>query len=136
MIFEYLIPGQMAVMLLSAGMITVAVSVAAQRQSGVLRHMFSTPLSIGAWTVSRVAANFCMAIVQSTLLFIFAAVLFDVSPPLNPGGTFVVLTLSMLVSLGVGLVIGIFVRGENGADLGDDAHFHGTALPRKRDDAP
>lgn len=114
-IFEHLIPGQMAVMLLSVGMFTVAVTVAGQRQSGALRHMFSTPLSIGAWTLSRVIANFWMAIVQSILLFLFAGLVFGVAPPLNLGGTLVVLILSMLVSLGLGLIIGMLAKGENGA---------------------
>lgn len=114
-IFDYLMPGQMAVMLLSAGMFTVAVTVAGQRQSGAMRHLFSTPISIAAWTLSRVAANFCMALIQAVLLFLFAGLVFRVTPPQNIGGTLVVLALSMLTSLGMGLVIGMLVKGENSA---------------------
>lgn len=114
-VFDYLLPGQMAVMLLSAGMFTVAVTVAGQRQSGALRHLFSTPVSVGAWTLSRMAANLCMALIQAVLLFLFAGLVFDVAPPQNVGGTLVVLVLSMLASLGLGLVIGMLVKGENSA---------------------
>lgn len=114
-VFDYLMPGQMAVMLMAAGMFTVAVAVAGQRQSGALRHLFSTPLSVGAWTVSRVIANLVMALVQAILLFLFAGLVFDVAPPQNVAGTLVVLVLSTLTSLGMGLIIGMFVQGENGA---------------------
>lgn len=114
-VFEFLVPGQMAVMLLSAGMFSVGVGLAQQRRSGALRHLLSTPISLGEWVLARIAANFSMAIVQAIVLFVFAGVVFGVAPPQNLMGTLATLTLCMAVSIAIGLLIGMFVQGESAA---------------------
>lgn len=113
--FDYLIPGQMAVMLLSAGFITVGINIAAQRNGGTLRHLFSTPISIGGWAVTRALSNLVMSIIQGALLYAFAALLFDVAPPANLLGTLVVVFVSALTCLSMGLLVGVLVKGEAGA---------------------
>lgn len=114
-VFDYLMPGQMTVMLLSAGLFTVAISVASQRQSGAMRHLFSTPLPVGVWATARVGANFLMAMLQAVILVSFAALVYGVAPPANIVGTFVTITVSMLCALGLGLLIGTLAKGEEAA---------------------
>lgn len=114
-VFDYLMPGQMTVMLLAAGTITASVNIAQQRASGALRHLFSTPLPVSVWTAGRLTANVLMSVVQAIILFSFAALVYSVSPPANMAGTVVVVLLSTFVSLGFGLLIGTTVRGEEAA---------------------
>src|SRR5690606_34595943 len=104
--FDFLMPGQMAVLVTAAGFVTVAITMAGQRRDGSLRHLLSTPLSVGSWTAARVLANVLMAGVQGVLLFVFAALLFDVSPPANLPGTIVVVLVCTLASLSMGIFVG------------------------------
>ncbi len=113
--FDYLIPGQLAVMLLSAGFITIGISMASQRESGVLRHLFSTPLSIGGWAGARIVANLAMAVVQCIILFVFARIAFNVGAPSNLLGTAVVVVVSTITSLSMGMLVGTLVKGEEAA---------------------
>lgn len=110
--FDFLMPGQMAVMVTAAGFVTVAITMGGQRRDGSLRHLLSTPLSVGSWTAARVLANVLMAGVQGVLLFVFAALLFDVSPPANLPGTIVVVLVCTLASLSMGIFVGTLVKGE------------------------
>lgn len=114
-VFDYLMPGQMALMLLSAGLITVAVSVAQQRESGSMRHLFSTPMPVATWAAARISANLLMSLLQLGLLFAFAWLLYKVEPPANLSGTIVLVFISSLAALGMGLTIGTLVKGEDTA---------------------
>lgn len=114
-VFDYLLPGQLTVMLLSAGLVTVGIHVAYQRQTGALRHLFTTPLSVGVWATARITANLMMAVLQICILYVFSWLLFGVAAPAYLFGTIVVLALCALTSLGMGLFVGTFVRGEEAA---------------------
>lgn len=114
-VFDYLMPGMMTMMLLASGLMTVSVTVAEQRGSGALRHLFSTPMSVGVWTAGRVCGNLLMAFVQGVLLFTFARVVFGVGPPVNLPGTLVVVSLSTFMILGIGLIIGSWAKNEDTA---------------------
>lgn len=113
--FDHLVPGQMSVMLLSAGLVTIGIAMASQRESGVLRHLFSTPLSVVGWTMARVIANLAMAVVQCVILFSFARLLFGVGMPTNLPGTAVIVLISTLASLSMGMLVGTLAQGEGGA---------------------
>lgn len=114
-IFDFLMPGQLVYMLLSAGLMTVAISVAAQRHGGELRHMLSTPVSIGVWMAARFLSNLVLTVIQAALLFSVAYLLFDVRPPTDVAGTVVVVLLSMLVALGLGMTVAVFAKGAEAA---------------------
>jgi ABC-2 type transport system permease protein len=114
-VFDFLLPGQLVSMLLSAGLISVAMSLSSQRQTGTLRHMFSTPLSVGVWMAARVAANLLMAALQSAVLYGVAGAMFNVHMPANIGATLVVLGLCALATVGMGLVVGVLIPGPDAA---------------------
>lgn len=114
-VMDYVMPGALLQMLLSAGLLTVAIWLANQRQTGAMRHLFSTPLSISAWVSSRVVANLLMAILQAVLVFAVAVALFDVSGPANLVGSIIFLFLSALATLGIGLVVGVFAPSADAA---------------------
>lgn len=103
---DFLMAGQLSYMMLSAGLMSVAMWLAFQRQTGALRHMFSTPVSMGLWLASRVAANLVMTAVQVVVLFTAGVLMFDVHLPANLPGTIVVLVLGCLSTLGLGMIIG------------------------------
>lgn len=116
-IFDFLMPGQVTFMFLGAGIVTVALSLAQQRQSGSMRHLFSTPLSMGHWMAARIVANLVLCIMQSLALFVAARVMFDVRPPANITGTAVLLLLSALMTLSIGMAVGTLSKTQESATV-------------------
>lgn len=114
-VMDYVMPGALLQMLMSAGLLTVALWLANQRQTGAMRHLFSTPLSISAWVGSRMIANLLMAALQAGLVFAVAVTLFDVTGPANLVGSILFLFLSALATLGIGMVVGVFAPSADAA---------------------
>jgi ABC-2 type transport system permease protein len=114
-VFDFLMPGQIAYMLLSSGLVSVSIALAQQRQSGTLRHLFSTPLSVGVWLSARVLANLMMAMIQVVVLYGVAVAVFKLTLPVNLFGTAVVLVISAMSTLGMGLVVGALSKSVDAA---------------------
>lgn len=114
-VLDVTMPGTLLQMLMSAGLLTVAIWVANQRQTGAMRHLFSTPLSVTSWVGSRMVANMLMATVQAAITFGIAFLLFDAGGPANLAGTILFLFLSALATLGLGLVVGVFAPSADAA---------------------
>jgi ABC-2 type transport system permease protein len=114
-VLDYTMPGTLLQMLMSAGLLTVAIWLANQRQSGAMRHLFSTPLKISAWVASRITANLLLAALQAGLLFGIAAALFAVSGPANLVGSVLFLVLCALATLGMGMLVGVLAPSADAA---------------------
>ncbi len=114
-IYDFMMPGMLTYMLLNAGVVSVAISLAYQRQTGTMRHMFSTPLSMRVWMSGRVLANLVLSLLQIALIWAFGMVLFDVHLPSNPGGTLLLLFLCAVAGLGMGMAIGTLTRNADAA---------------------
>lgn len=109
-VMDFMMPGMLIYMLLNAGVVSVAISVASQRQSGAMRHMFSTPLMMQTWLGGRVLANVVLSVVQLALIWVVGITAFKVHPPANPGGSVVILLLSAVAGLAIGMAIGVMVK--------------------------
>lgn len=114
-VYDFLMPGQLVYMLLSAGLMTVAIALATQRQNGSLRHLFTTPLRIGVWLGAQMLANVVMAGLQILVIFTAGRLMFGVHAPLNIPATVVVLSISSLTCLSMGLAIGALVKSPEAA---------------------
>lgn len=109
-VMDFMMPGMLTYMLLNAGVVAVAISLAYQRRNGTMRHMFSAPLSVGVWLAGRVLSNLLLALLQIILVWIVGFGLFKVQLPSNLVGTAVILLFSTLAGLAIGLVIGALAR--------------------------
>jgi|GEM_PF-3105649 len=109
-IFDFLMPGQLVFMLCSAGLITVAASVATTRGTGAMRHLFSTPLTTGVWLAARIMANLVLAALQLVILYGAGMLLYGIHLPLNIPGTLALLVLAALMTLSLGLAIGMLAK--------------------------
>ncbi|MDF2627476.1 MAG: transporter permease protein [Symbiobacteriaceae bacterium] len=114
-VLDFMMAGQLVYMLLSAGLMTVAIALASQRQNGSLRHLFTTPLSMGVWFGAQMLANIAMATLQIVVIFVVGHLLFGVHAPLNIPATAVVLFISSLACLSMGLAIGALVKSAEAA---------------------
>lgn len=114
-IMDFMMPGMLAYMLLNAGVISVAITVAYHRKNGTMRHLFSTPLSMGVWLTGRILSNLVLSVVQILLVWIVGMAMFKVQAPSNLGGTAVILLFSTLASLALGLAIGALAKNGDAA---------------------
>lgn len=114
-IMDFMMPAMLTYMLLNAGIVAVAITVAYHRKNGTMRHMFSTPLSMGVWLAGRILSNLVLSVVQILLIWVVGMLVFKVQPPSNIAGTAVILLFSTLAGLGIGLAIGVLAKGGDAA---------------------
>lgn len=114
-VFDFMMPGMLVYMMLNAGVVSVAITVAYQRKNGTLRHMFSTPLSISTWLAGRILANMVLSVVQIALVWMVGLLIFKVHPPTNLLGTAAILFLSAIAGMAIGLAIGALVKNGDAA---------------------
>jgi ABC-2 type transport system permease protein len=105
-VMDYLMPGELAFMLLNAGVVGLIFRLVGQRQRGTLRHLFSTPLSSGVWVTAALLANMLLAVIQCAAILFFGRVLFGVNLPSDWAGTAVALFVSTLAISAIGLAVG------------------------------
>lgn len=110
-----LLPGLMTYMLLSAGLVTVSMALAIQRETGAHRHLFSTPLPLSLWVTGRVLASLALTALQLLVLYGFAIAIYRVPLPGNIGGTLLLAAFSTLASTGLGVLIGATSRRSESA---------------------
>jgi ABC-2 type transport system permease protein len=114
-LFDYLMPGQLVFMFLSAGLNSVGIQLAQQRQSGTLRHLFSTPLSMPVWLASRVLANLLMGLLQVVILYGVGMAVFKLHLPANLPGTVFMVLLGATTTVGMGLLVGALAKNAEAA---------------------
>ncbi|HYF91672.1 MAG TPA: ABC transporter permease [Symbiobacteriaceae bacterium] len=107
---DFLMPGELIYMLLASGLMSVAIGLSTRRQTGSLRHLFTTPLPLGAWLTAQSLATIMMAGLQIVVLFVFGWLFFGIHAPYNLPGTVVALIISALACLSMGLVAGVMVK--------------------------
>lgn len=109
-IMDYMMPGELAFMLLNANIVTVMINLVSARRSGNLRHMLSTPLTVGVWFGSRLAANVLMGLVQCAVIIGCGMAFFHAHLPTNLVGTLAILVVSVLATAGIGLSVGSLMK--------------------------
>lgn len=114
-VMDFMMPAMLTYMLLNAGVVAVAISLAHHRQNGTMRHLFSTPLSMSSWLAGRILANLLLSVIQLALIWVVGAGLFKVQPPSNLVGTAVILLLSAVAGMSIGLLIGSLTKSAEAA---------------------
>lgn len=76
---DYLLPGILAMSLMQMGLFGTAAPLVSLREKGVLRRMGATPLPKKTMLASQIAFRLTMALVQTGVIIVIGAALFDVS---------------------------------------------------------
>lgn len=114
-LFDFLMPGVLVWMLLNAGIMAAGPQIAYQRRAGTLRHLFSTPLSMGCWLAGTLLGIQVIAVLQVLVLWVIGIAFFGVHLPRNPAATALILLLSSTAGLSIGLAIAAFARNVEAA---------------------
>ena len=103
---DYYVPGYLAVVIASIGLIGLPVHLASLRERGVLRRLRASSVSMtgvfGAQTVVHVA----MAVVGGALLLVAASLVYDVRAPSSVAGVALGFGVGALSFVAIGLLLG------------------------------
>jgi ABC-2 type transport system permease protein len=111
---DFLLPGVIALAVISTGLVNLGIATAYERSYGVLKRLGGSPLPRAGLVAAKMVAVLAVELVQLGLLVAIATVAFGWSPP--PGmsvvATVVALLLGTLAFAGLGLLMAGTLRAE------------------------
>lgn len=104
---NFLVPGVMALALMSSGMVSLSIATAYERYYGVLKRLGASPLSRGGLILAKTLSVLCLEIAQTALLALLAAIFFD----WRPTGSLLLFALVFLVGTATFSGLGMLMAG-------------------------
>ena len=108
----FLIPGSIALIMTLVGSLLTALVIAREWERGTLEGLFSTPMRMNEFLLSKMAAYFCLGVLSMLFCFFGATIIFQVpfrGSYLSLSG---VASLFLIASLAGGLLISSFARDQ------------------------
>jgi ABC-2 type transport system permease protein len=111
---DQLVPGILALAIISTSLVNLGIATAYERSYGVLKRLGGSPLSRGGLIAAKMLTVLLVELVQSALLWGIAAAAFDWAPGANASTPIVVaaLVLGTLTFAGLGLLMAGALRAE------------------------
>jgi ABC-2 type transport system permease protein len=110
---QYYVASIMGSMVMSTGFVSTAISVAFDRDAGLLKRLAGTPMPKASFFIGRVIAVFLLVLAQAVILIILGVVFYDLRLPASAGRWFTfawVIVLGTLSSALLGLAVGGRIR--------------------------
>lgn len=104
---DFLLPGMLALAVMSTGLVGLSIRTAYERSYGVLKRLGSTPLTRGQLIGAKVLSVAVIVIVEIVLLVGIAAIGYD----WRPGGAFALTLLALLLGTAVFSGFGLMMAG-------------------------
>jgi len=109
---DFMLPGYLVMSMLSIAFMSVSISLALERQRGVLRRLGSLPRGRPVLMAAKVLSGFVFGAVGMALLTLLAVAAFGARPGGDALSLLVVLVLGMLAFGAMGIAMGGLVKGE------------------------
>ena len=103
---DYYVPGYLAIVIASIGLIGLPVHLAAYRERGILRRFRASSVSPWSLFAAQVTVSFVLAVVGSVLLVVAAVVIYDAQLPESPARLLLAFVISTLSFVSLGFLIG------------------------------
>jgi len=112
---DYYVPGYLAVVIASIGLIGLPVHLAAYRERGILRRFSAS--SVSPWSLfgAQVAVSFALAAVGSVLLVVAALLIYDAQLPESPARLVLAFVVSTLTFVVLGFLLGTVLANARAA---------------------
>jgi ABC-2 type transport system permease protein len=107
---DYYLPGYLAVVIASVGLIGLPVHLAGLRERGVLRRLRASSVPMSTVFGAQVIVNFVMATVGAAVLLVAASLIYEVHAPSSSAGVAVAFAVGTLSFLALGILIGSLAR--------------------------
>lgn len=108
----FLVPGLLALAVMSASMVSLGIATAFERYYGVLKRLVGSPLPRTSLLLAKTLAVLVVEIVQAVLLIGIAGLVFGWRPSGSPALAALVLLLGSLAFAGIGLLMAGTLRAE------------------------
>jgi ABC-2 type transport system permease protein len=112
---DYYVPGYLAVVIASIGLIGLPVHLAAYRERGILRRFRASSVSPWSLFAAQVTVSFVIAAVGSVLLVVAAVVIYDAQLPESPARLLLAFVISTLSFVSLGFLIGTLLANARAA---------------------
>jgi ABC-2 type transport system permease protein len=103
---DYYVPGYLAVVIASIGLISLPVHFASLRERGVVRRLRASSVSIGSLFGAQTVVNVAMAVVGGVILVVAASLVYDVRAPSSVVGVALGFLVGALAFVAVGFLLG------------------------------
>src|SRR5262249_31465816 len=133
---DFLLPGILAVAIMSAGMVSFGIATACERYYGVLRRLGPSPLPRWGLIAAKVVAVFAVELIQMVLLVVLGVLLYGWRPAGTAWAALPIVLLGTATFAGLGLLMAGTLRAEaafgggHGVFVGFLAHG-GRLLPHR-----
>ena len=112
---DYYVPGYLAIVIASIGLIGLPVHLAAYRERGILRRFRASSVSPWSLFAAQVTVSFVIAAVGSVLLVVGAVVIYDAQLPESPARLLLAFVISTLSFVSLGFLIGTLLASARAA---------------------
>ncbi|MBV9119331.1 MAG: ABC transporter permease [Chloroflexi bacterium] len=109
---DFLVPGILALAIMSTGMVSLGIATAYERHYGVLKRLGGTPLTRRQLIAAKIASVVVVEIGQAILLLGVAALAFDWRPVGQAGAPLAIAVLGTIAFAGLGLLMAGGLRAE------------------------
>jgi ABC-2 type transport system permease protein len=103
---DYYLPGYLAVVIASIGLIGLPVHLASLRERGVLRRLRASSVSMAGVFGAQTVVHVAMAVVGGALLLVAASLVYDVRAPSSVAGVALGFGVGALSFVAIGLLLG------------------------------
>ena len=112
--FDFLLPGILAITIMSAATNMAVGTIARLRSTGVFRKLSTTPLSSKEWIAARITTWTVLVILSLAVAVFLAWLVFNIHPNINPI-SLLLIVLGTALFAGFGIVVANFVKNEESA---------------------
>ncbi|QIZ76289.1 ABC transporter permease [Ferrimonas lipolytica] len=109
---EWLLPGIIGMNMMFSALYGVGYVVIRYRRSGVLKRLQVTPLGAYQFLASQMLSRLLAIVATATVVFVVAALIFDIRPVGNPLLLLVTMTLGTAAMISIGLLVASATRSE------------------------
>ncbi len=102
---DFLVPGLIAMGIMMSCLWGISYGVIEKRSQKLLRRMIATPMKKSHFLVSLMSVRIALNLIESTLLFIFAYLVFDISIQGNPAALFLVFFAGNIAFSGIAVFV-------------------------------
>jgi ABC-2 type transport system permease protein len=103
---DYYLPGYLAVVIASVGLIGLPVHLASLRERGVLRRLRASSVPVASLFGSQTVVHLAMAVLGGVVLLLAAGLVYDVRAPSSVGGVAAGFLVGALGFVALGLLLG------------------------------
>jgi ABC-2 type transport system permease protein len=109
---DFLVPGLLALAVMSTSMVSLGIATAYERYYGALKRLLGSPLPRGSLIIAKTLAVLVIELVQITLLIGIARLMFGWRPTGSPLAALAVFILGSAAFAGIGLLMAGTLRAE------------------------